>query len=183
MKQSYKLNLSLAFLIITSLVTAQQKKFTVKYIDAPITIDAVLNEADWDRADVAGNFWQQFPTDSLQAKAQTEIKMLFDDENLYVGIKVYAAGDDYVIPSLRRDFRAGGNDNITLLFDTFNDATNAFIFGSNPYGVRREMLLSNGGTNVRDFDGSWDVIWRGESKMYEGYYICLLYTSPSPRDA
>ncbi len=172
MKQAYKLNLSLAFLFIYSLVTAQQKKFTVKYIDAPITIDAVLNEADWERADVAGNFWQQFPTDSLQAKAQTEIKMLFDDENLYVGIKVYASGDDYVIPSLRRDFRAGGNDNVTLLFDTFNDATNAFIFGSNPYGVLREMLLSNGGTNVRDFDGSWDVIWRGESKMYDGYYVC-----------
>ena len=70
------------------------------------------------------------------------------------GIKVYSSGKDYIIPSLRRDFRAGGNDNITLLFDTFNDATNAFIFGSNPYGVRREMLLSNGGTDTRDFQWS-----------------------------
>ena len=90
--------------------------------------------------------------------------MLFDDENLYVGIKVYASGKDYVTPSLRRDFRAGGNDNITLMFDTFNDGTNAFLFGSNPYGVLREMLLSGGGTDVRGFNGAWDVKWAGESK-------------------
>ncbi len=153
-------------------LAAQEKKFTVKYINSPVKIDAVLDEEVWETADIATNFWQQFPTDSLQAKAQAEIKMLFDDENLYVGIKVHAKSNDFIIPSLRRDFRAGGNDNITLLFDTFNDATNAFIFGSNPYGVRREFLLANGGTDVRDFDSAWDVKWRGESKIHENYYIC-----------
>ena len=172
MKQTFKLFLSLAFLFAVTLSTAQQKQFTVKYINTPIKVDAVLDEDVWQTADIATNFWQQFPTDSLQAKAQTEIKMLFDDKNLYVGIKVYAKSNDFIVPSLRRDFRAGGSDNITLMFDTFNDATNAFIFGSNPYGVRREILLANGGTDVRDFDGAWDVKWEGESKIHDNYYIC-----------
>ncbi len=171
MKQTCKLCLNIALLLIIFWVNAQ-KKFTVKYINSPIKVDAILDEEVWSTADTATNFWQQFPTDSLQAKAQTEIKILFDDDNLYVGIKVYAKSNNFIVPSLRRDFRAGGSDNITLMFDTFNDATNAFIFGSNPYGVLREILLANGGTSVRDFDGSWDVKWQGESKIYDNYYIC-----------
>ena len=120
--------------------TAQQKKFTVKYIETPIKIDAVLDETPWETADPAKDFWEYFPSDDIQAKQQAEIRMLFDDKQLYVGIKVYASGKDFVIPSLRRDFRAGGNDNISLIFDTFNDGNTAFFFGSNPYGVLREAL-------------------------------------------
>ena len=74
--------------------------------------------------------------------------MLFDSKYLYVGIKVNALDNDFIIPSLRRDFSAGGNDSMTLIFDTFNDGTNV-IFGSNPAGVQREMLLSNGGGSRR----------------------------------
>ena len=166
----YLLSLGLFFLFFK--LYGQEKKFTVKYINTPIKIDAVLDEEVWKQTGIATNFWQNFPTDSLQAKQQAEIRMLFDDKNLYVGIKVNASGQNFITPSLRRDFRASGNDNITLLFDTFNDGTNAFIFGSNPYGVRREFLLSGGGTEVRGFNGAWDVKWRGESKIYDGYYIC-----------
>lgn len=149
---------------------SQTKSFTVKYISEEIVLDGELDEPAWQLADSAKDFWQYFPTDSVQAQQQTEIKMLFDDTNLYIGIKVYAAGDNYAITSLRRDFRAGGNDNITLMFDTFNDATNAFLFGTNPEGVQREMLLSGGGTEIRGFNMAWDNKWRNASKKYDGYY-------------
>ena len=94
---------------------AQTKSFVVKYISEPITLDGILNEPVWETAESATNFWQNFPTDSLQARAQVEIKMLFDDTNLYVGMKVNAESNDFIVPSLRRDFRAGGNDNITVV--------------------------------------------------------------------
>lgn len=150
----------------------EDKKFVVKYISDAIVADGVLDEPAWKTAEETNSFWQYFPVDSIQAHEQTEIKMLFDDKNLYVGIKVYTAGGNYAIESLRRDFRAGNSDNITLLFDTFNDGTNAFIFGTNPYGVRREGLLSGGGSNGgRDFNFAWDVKWKADSKIHEGYYI------------
>ena len=120
------------------------KSVLAKYTDDEIKIDGVLDETSWEAVAPATNFYQYFPTDTAQAKRQVEIKFMFSDRNLYVGIKVYAKGKDYIIPSLRRDFRGGANDSVTLMFDTFNDGTNAFIFGSNPYGVRREMLLSGG---------------------------------------
>ena len=165
-------NLILTFALITVFIGfSQTKTVHVKYINQPITVDAVLDEPVWADAESATNFWQHFPTDSLQAKQQAEIKMLFDDRNLYVGIKVNSANDEFIIPSLRRDFRASGNDNISLLFDTFNDGTNAFFFGTNPMGVLREALISGGGAEVSGFDTSWDTKWIGETKKHDTYYI------------
>ena len=94
-----------------------EKKFTVKYISDEITLDGELDEYVWSLAEAADNFWEYFPVDSIAARQQTEIKMLYDDTNLYIGITVHTAGSDYAIQSLKRDFRAGNTDNITLLFD------------------------------------------------------------------
>ncbi|PQB05153.1 DUF5916 domain-containing protein [Aureitalea marina] len=158
-------------LIWSALLWGQTKEVTVKYIDTPITLDGSLDEPAWEAVEPATDFWQYFPTDSVQSRNQSEIRFLFDDKNLYVGIKVNAIGNDYVVPSLRRDFRAGGSDNITLMFDTFNDGTNAFLFGTNPEGVRREALVSGGGTELRGFTTSWDTKWYAETVKYDGYYI------------
>lgn len=147
------------------------KSITVKLIDKPIVINGKLDEAIWETANAAENFQQYFPSDSIQAKQQTQIKILYDNTTLYLGVTVYTGGNDYVIPSLKRDFRAGNNDNISFIFDTFNDGTNAFLFGINPLGVRREALISNGGSSRDGFTTSWDVKWRGETSLGDGFYI------------
>ncbi|MEP0132586.1 MAG: DUF5916 domain-containing protein [Eudoraea sp.] len=146
------------------------KSFIVKHVNKIIVPDGVLDEPIWETANSANNFWEYFPLDSIQARQQTDIKMLYDDNNLYIGITVYALGKDYAIQSLKRDYRAGNSDNITLLFDTFSDATNAFLFGINPYGVRREGLVSGGGQDFRNFTTTWDVKWKGDSKIYHSWY-------------
>ncbi len=150
--------------------SSKNRSFKVKYIQDFINLDGILDEPIWEEAESASDFWEYFPVDSIQALKQTDIKMLYDDKNLYIGITVYTAGKNYAVESLRRDFRAGNSDNITLLFDTFNDGNNAFLFGINPYGVRREGLVSGGGLDLRGFTISWDVKWRGESKIYDDYY-------------
>ncbi|AEM71221.1 putative membrane associated hydrolase [Allomuricauda ruestringensis DSM 13258] len=148
------------------------KTFTVKFINDVIKVDGVLDESAWETSESANNFHQYFPSDTTLAGQQTDIKMVYNSTTLYVGIRLDTEGDDYVIPSLKRDYRAGGNDNISLMFDTFNDGTNAFLFGMNPYGVRREALISNGGSGPSGFTTSWDVKWQGEAKVFDGYYIC-----------
>ena len=165
-----KNTLLLLTLFSISIGFSQNKSFVVKYINSPIVLDGNLNESVWNDAESATNFWQYFPTDSLQATQQADIKMLFDDTNLYIGMKVNAPSNNFVIPSLRRDFRAGGSDNITLMFDTFNDGTNAFIFGTNPAGVQREILLSGGGNELRGFNTAWDTKWRSETVVHDNYY-------------
>jgi hypothetical protein len=166
--------LALLFLSLNAFSQNPEKSFVVKYISDEIALDGNLDEPIWAMAESANTFQQYFPSDSILAKEQSEIKMLYDDKNLYIGIRINAIGKDYVIPSLERDFRAGGNDNISLLFDTFNDGTNAFLFGTNPYGVRREALITNGGAGTEGFTTSWDIKWKGESVIYDTYYTSEL---------
>ena len=139
-----------------------------------IVLDGIPNEADWQRSAPATGFWETFPSDTTLVRDQTEIYFGFDDKNLYVAAKCYVQGTDFVIPSLRRDYRAGGNDNITLVFNPFKDKTNAIVFGMNPYGVTREALIYNGGESGGDFREEWDNKWRGESYIGEGYWSCEL---------
>ncbi|RPG61738.1 MAG: hydrolase, partial [Flavobacteriaceae bacterium TMED206] len=66
---------------------------------------------------------------------------------------------------------------MTLVLDTFNDATNAFLFGISAEGVRREGLISNGGNSTnrgRDFSFSWDVKWEGEVSLNKNFLVAEL---------
>lgn len=152
----------------------EKKSFIVGNTEESIQIDGILDESVWSRLTPAKDFVQYFPSDSIPAKAQTEIYMCTDKKNLYIGIKCYAKGNDWVVSSLKRDYRAGGNDNVTLLFDTFNDGTNVLYFGVNPEGVLREGTISNGGNVFQDFSTSWDNKWKGEAQKYDGYYTAEL---------
>ena len=167
-------SLGLSFLSVLSL-TAQKKVFPslqVKYIDESIKIDGEANEKVWLTAETATDFWQYFPTDSIRAQMPTSFKVVNDDKNIYLYIKADYTGDDFVIPSLRRDFSGRGNDNIAFHFDPFNDRTNSFFFGTNPLGVQREVLISGGGNNFqRNSNSSWDIKWETETKIYDGYTI------------
>lgn len=164
--------LSLFFLLLfVSFNYAQNGEVHVIYTDQEMELDGRLEESFWTNAEPATDFWQYFPTDSLRSTYQTEIKMAYNDKFLFVGIVLYASGDQYIIPSLKRDFRAGGNDNISLMFDTFNDGTNAFLFGTNPEGVQREALISGGGANNSGFRDTWDVKWQNEVQVYKNHYV------------
>jgi len=133
-----------------------------------IKLDGVLDEAAWETAESSVNFTQFFPTDSRLAKYPTTFKILYTESTLYIGIRAETAGIDPVISSLRRDYSSRDNDNVTLMFDTFNDGSNAFLFGSTAYGVQREALVSDGGGVLNP---SWDVKWLTEATVYEDHYI------------
>ena len=164
--------LLLLFLSLSLAMAAQEKRHVfVKKIDVPIKIDGVLDEAIWQEADKADDFWQFIPTDSIKSPNFTEVRMLYDDKNLYISVHAKAIGNDYAVTSLRRDFRGGTNDNISLLFDTFSDFTNAYLFGMTPYGVRREVLVSGGATQFSDFNGSWDIKWTGDATRGDKEYF------------
>jgi hypothetical protein len=144
----------------------------VKKVQGPVKLDGVLDESFWSDIKPLGKMWQYFPADSVRAKFDTEIFIVYDDQNIYLAAKAYSGGNEYVTPSLRRDFRAGGNDNITFVFDTYHDNTNGFMFGTNPFGVMREALFFNGATDNSFANFFWDNKWQTASKIYDHYYIC-----------
>lgn len=143
---------------------------TALFTKVPPKIDGNIEE-EWERVSPSSPFWEYFPADTLLAKQQTKVKFLYDNQHLYVLIEADNPEENYITPSLRRDFSSRNSDSVTLVLDTFNDGTNAFLFGTNPEGVQREALISNGGNNFpRDFNRSWDVKWQVEVvKTATGY--------------
>nr|MCU0368619.1 carbohydrate binding family 9 domain-containing protein [Cyclobacteriaceae bacterium] len=158
---------------LASLPALAQPSVTIHRATAPIKLDGILDEPDWQTAELATNFKQYFPYDSSLANAQTEIRLTYDDQFIYIGALMHNLGPrKYVTPSLRRDYRGEANDGVSIVFDTFKDKTNAFIFGVNPYGVQREGLVANGGgTGSNDFTLNWDNKWYSEVKTYDEYWI------------
>lgn len=148
----------------------QDLVYSIQKTDASIRIDGILDEPIWNELDVAESFYQYFPNDSSEANSKTEIRLTYDDQFLYFSAKMYSQAEerDYVVPSLRRDFDGSQIDAISLLFDTFQDKTNAFQFGVNSFGAQREGLMAGGfgGTSW-----SWDNKWYAEAKQYPGFWV------------
>ncbi|MDG2235501.1 MAG: DUF5916 domain-containing protein [Flavobacteriaceae bacterium] len=157
----------------SALVFSQEKEieFLIPSIQSDITIDGVGNEKEWGKSDWQSEFWLWRPNDSLKANKQTRFKVLKNEKNLYFFIELFTDGIKFSTPSLKRDFDTFGAEAITLLFDTFNDGTNAFSFTTNPLGLKKEGLISGGNQNYRtDRNYSWDTKWFVESKIYDNRY-------------
>src|SRR5689334_11242219 len=87
-----------------------------------INVDGVLNEDVWGEAPIASDFVQAEPKEGAPASEQTEVRVLYDDSNIYFG--VYARDSKVkhvVINDLKKDFSAGDADSIDIVLDTFND--------------------------------------------------------------
>ena len=153
-------------------IVIQAQSINGVFTHQPIKIDGVLDEA-WSLADSAYDFNQYFPFDSSLAEAPTVAKILYDENYIYVlGIMYNKTGlRKYVTPSLRRDFRGAANDSFSVIFDPFKDNTNGILFGINPFGVRREGLIVNGGSGQNSLSLDWDNKWIGEVKQYDGYWL------------
>ncbi len=167
---------AILFLLVTAAFAQQEKKalpnaFAFK-LRQPIVLDGVLDDEIWTNSEGwNGNFMQYFPSDTSESLIKTRVKIAFDDDNLYIAAVMENLGPrKYVSTSLRRDFRGEQNDAIVFVMDTFNDKTNAFSFGLNPYGVQREGLISNGGARSEDLSLAWDNKWYSEAKIFENHW-------------
>jgi hypothetical protein len=139
----------------------------IKKTKTPMKLDGLLDEDAWKSADIAKDFFLSRPYDSSFASLQTEVKILFDDNFIYVGAICYEPRSMYTVASLKRDFDGGSSDVFTVNFDTFKDKLNGFQFAINPYGVQREGLIFNG----EESSNFWDNKWYSQVKNYDNYWV------------
>ncbi len=139
----------------------------IKKAVGKIVVDGLLDDADWKTAEPTSPFRQQFPFDTSLAVQQTQVRLTFDDLNIYLAYVVNGPRK-YIVQSLKRDFpQGGGTDLVFVNFDTFKDKQNSFHFAVNPYGVQREALVSNGDNISNDWDNKWQV----EVKNYDDKWV------------
>ena len=105
-------------MISSSLISQNLKKeLFVKYTENEITIDGILNEIDWDLAKGVDDFYEYRPDYNNKPKNPATIKILNDEDFLYVGIKIMVNKNDLRTGTLKRDFDATISDFIALVFD------------------------------------------------------------------
>lgn len=129
-----------------------------KTLDA-IKLDGVLDEPAWKTAQVATDFFMNFPYDTALAPFQTEARLTFDEHNLYVSYVCYDDDSRDLMQSLRRDFDFDGTDNIGIYLGPYNDRINGFYFQITPFGVQAEGTIAGGGSDDGAYSDTWDNKW------------------------
>jgi hypothetical protein len=127
-----------------------------------VIMDGRLDEAFWQRVAPASQFRQQEPQEGAPATEQTEVRVAYDAQHLYIGVLLHDRDPRGVIGrALQRDAGLGSDDRFMFILDTFLDGRSAYFFEINPAGLMGDGLLRG-----RDVNKSWDGIW--EARVHRG---------------
>jgi len=144
----------------------------------PPVIDGRPDDPVWQTAPLIGGFVQHEPFEGRPATERTEVRILFDRDAVYVAAWLYDSDPAGIVRGeARRDVNLEELDSFQIVFDTFHDRQNAFVFGTTPAGIeydgqvtregesgfgatprtdRRAQAGSGGGFNL-NWDGDWTV--------------------------
>jgi hypothetical protein len=127
----------------------------------PIAIDGVLDESVWTSAPKIGDLVQRQPNPGQPPTERTDVTLVRDSDNLYIGVVAYDSEPQRIISSqMARDAGLGSDDRIEILLDTYRDQRSAFYFATNPSGALVDGLtFSNGQLNT-----DWDAIWEARTR-------------------
>ena len=133
----------------------------VTEITSSIVIDGALDEAPWRRSPKIGELVQRIPRAGARPTERTEVTLLYDRNNLYIGVMCYDSEPQRVLASqMARDASLNPDDRLSIILDTFRDQSNAFHFSTNPNGALVDgLVFANGETN-----DDWDAIWIVKTK-------------------
>jgi hypothetical protein len=124
-----------------------------------ITLNGVLDEAGWLQAQPVSNFTQREPDEGAAASERTEVRVLYDDDALYVGARLYDRSPDSIMAQLARRDRIVSADRFIVFLDSYHDRRSGFFFGINAGGTLYDGTLFND-----DWDSdTWDGVWEGSA--------------------
>jgi hypothetical protein len=132
----------------------------VRALRAPI-IDGKDDDAIWRTAPVTTAFREFQPVENADPRFRTELKVAYDDHDLYVFVRAFDPHPDSIMHALtRRDVR-GPSDQIILLIDGYDDRRTGYDLDVNPDGVKRDYAVYADGNE----DDSWDGVWRVATRV------------------
>ncbi len=147
-------------------------------------IDGRVDDAVWQTVVPHTTFTQQDPQLGEPATERTEVRLLFSNTHVYVGFINFDADPSSIIMSQsKRDASLAETDSVILVFDTFNDSQNAFVFGTNPLGIEYDGQVAREGQSggvsfgggaagtqrggISAFNPNWDGDWTVRAQVTE----------------
>lgn len=159
---SHKYDLSSDTLV--NQVASQKRVYYANFFSGKIRIDGELNEKFWKEGKWSGGFVQQQPNQAKAPSEPTEMCILYDANNLYVGLKCY--DDPKLIRSIlsRRDESSG--DVAGIAIDSYNDKRTAFEFSVTAAGQKVDLMH----LGASQWDYNWDAVWDGKASISDSMW-------------
>jgi hypothetical protein len=152
--------------LLTLVLPAQEyekRTYTATRTSTPPVINGDLGDQAWSEGAWEGDFIQHEPYEGAAVKQKTEFKILYDDINIYVGIKLWDSSPDSIVTRMtRRDDTDG--DQVVVAFDSYFDQRTAFGFGVSAAGVKGDLIWTEDGSNE---DETFDPIWYVKTAIYD----------------
>ncbi len=170
-----KIRILLLFLSFTFFLTAAEKKIKnddlkidAQRINSQIKIDGKLNEKVWELGKGVSNFIQRDPLEGTQPSEKTLVKVLYDDDAIYIGARMFDAHPDSIVSRLARRDVDANSDLFGVFFDPYHDRRSGYYFGLNAAGTLYDGVMFNDGWD----DDSWDGVWEGKANIdSEGWTV------------
>lgn len=165
---------------ITTMPTPDQVQMNAQYAEEGINLDGILNESIWQEAVAIDDFTQYEPVEGAPATQETEVRVLYGPNNLYVGAMLYDEDPQAIEQALGRRDDYNRADWFLVSIDSYFDRRTSYTFAVNAAGVQFDAIQSassnrrrGGSANApRDMDPSWDAIWYSKARVTsEGWLV------------
>ncbi|MBI5482607.1 MAG: carbohydrate binding family 9 domain-containing protein [Deltaproteobacteria bacterium] len=139
-------------------------------VPVPPKIDGRLDDPAWRVAPVYTGFRQKSPHEGAPATEETEVRVVYDDRALYVGVFCRDRQPATIRPRLGRRDSIPQSDWVAVAIDPYFDRKSAFSFVVNNAGVQSDVAMVDGG----DDDYAWDGVWTAEVRIGGGGWTAEL---------
>jgi hypothetical protein len=168
MKQNHLIkHLHFLILIASNFCYAQsiQNTYMLPRISEDITIDGKVDEEVWSKIDPLP-LTMHWPNYKSEITEETEIKVAYDDQYVYVGAICYDSDPSGIQgPTFQRDGISQQMDQITILFDTYNDNENTLAYIVTPTSSRADIAFKNDAQGDDAANFSWNSYWIASSTI------------------
>lgn len=138
-----------------------------------IQIDGKLDEASWQGSSPAGNFIIYNPHNGLPSIYRTEVRLLYDDDALYIGAMMYDSYPDSIFTQLgQRDDGDINADHFWVEISPFNDGLNGEMFKVSASNVQIDNKMTT--TDSWGHQDTWDAVWHSRTRISEEGWIAEL---------
>lgn len=144
---------------------------TVYRVDEALSIDGVLDEAVWQKAQVADEFFQYEPFNGSYPSERSEVRILYDDVSIYIGAALFDEEAQNIYRELGKRDNADNlkSDAFSVLISPYNDGINYLEFIVSASGVQADVRRTGNST-----DRSWNAVWESEVTITdEGWFAEL----------
>jgi hypothetical protein len=150
--------------ILSNIQIISQPGIKAVYTENAPVIDGLVNDEVWKTAPVIKELFQREPNTGEPASKKSEFYFLYDNHNIYVGVRCFDDPKDISSKELSRDGDLGEEDRIQVIFDTYLDGRSGYWFQIGPRGSIGDAIVNENG---KEFNKSWDGLWDGRAKITE----------------